>query len=73
LKAIVIVAGIFETDQVFNFISTDLPYAPVFFFKPIDLYKESRLMKISIMVAVIVFLICFCIMSYWYLSKKAKP
>ena len=33
LKAIVIVAGIFETDQVFNFISTDLPYAPVFFFK----------------------------------------
>ena len=73
LKAIVIVAGIFETDQVFNFISTDLPYAPVFFFKPIDLYKESRLMKISIMVAVIVFLICFFIMSYWYLSKKAKP
>lgn len=29
-------------------------------------------MKIAIMVAVIVFLICFFIMSYWYLSKKAK-
>ena len=29
-------------------------------------------MKITIMVSAIVFLICFFIMSYWYLSRKEK-